>query len=70
MESISHLEKMARTSTKSENPIVHAPAVRIVEILSAWEVWRALKRLELCLFRALQTSRVNINIVNISTYSR
>ena len=40
-----------------------------VEILSTWEVWRALKRLELHsarLFRALQTSRVP----NISTYAR
>ena len=42
-----------------------------VEILSTWEVWRALKRLELReallhLFRALQTSLV----LNISTYAR
>ena len=46
-----------------------------VEILSTWEVWRALKMIELLsaapratlrLFRALQTSRV----LNISTYAR
>ena len=43
-----------------------------VAILSTWEVWRALKRLELHeaqllrLFRALQTSRV----LNISTYAQ
>ena len=44
----------------------------VVEILSTWEVWRALKKLELlrreqllCLFRALQTSHV----FNISTHA-
>ena len=47
-----------------------------VEILSTWELWRALKRLELHeaapratlirLFRALQTSQV----LNISTYAQ
>ena len=46
-----------------------------VEILSSWEVWTALKRLDLLsaapqatlhLLHALQTSRV----INISTYAR
>ena len=33
-------------------------AVRISSYGCTWEVWRALKKLELRIFRALQTSRV------------